>query len=411
MTMRYDAIVVGAGPSGCCAAESLAREGFHVLVLEEHNRVGEPVQCAGLVSPRTLQLAGVTGRVVINSLTGARVFSSLGARLEVNGRKVQALAVDRSAFDRELAGRAKEAGAEICNGARVGGLRRISGGYLVMAQKNGASCAFEARLLVGADGANSRVARWLGLKNNNPRAVMYAADVELRRDLTGLVDIFLGRGLAPGWFGWVIPMDDKTCRVGTGYAFSRISRSPRYYFQQIVKQFPNQFKGMKIIRYTGGTAPMGLMPKIHTPHAMLVGDAACQTKPISGGGIYLGIRGARMCARVAAAALREDNLTEKRLAQYQQMWEEEYAEEITCGISHRESFLNFTDEDIDQLLRFLNRPYWQSMVLKHGDIDYPSWLARRLFSAGPWMQRFVKVALGLAGYGSQVKNGLKNMFS
>ncbi len=410
--MIYDTIVVGAGPSGCSAAERLATEGFSVLILEEHRKVGEPVQCAGLISPRTLQVSGVTEDVVINRLTGVRVFSPLGARLDICAGREHALAVDRAAFDRYLAERAQEAGAELLTGARVRDLQRTGTGYRVTAYISGNCTAFDARLVIGADGANSLVAKKLALPaGKNPRAVMYAADVELHREDTSLVDIFLGRQLAPGWFGWVIPLNKHLCRVGTGHAFCRRKHSPSYLFRNIIRSFPEHFRDMKIIRYTGGIVPMGLAPRIYAPHALLVGDAACQTKPISGGGIYLGLRGAQVCAAVAARALREDDLSEKKLARYQQLWEEEFAEEINCGVGHRQSYLRFSDSDIDQLLRFLDKPYWKSLILKHGDIDYPSWLARRLFSAGPWMQKFVRAALALNGYGLNLKNGLKNILS
>ncbi|MCG8401780.1 MAG: NAD(P)/FAD-dependent oxidoreductase [Firmicutes bacterium] len=407
--MKYDAIVVGGGPSGCLTAELLAGEGFRVLILEEHEQIGEPVQCAGLISPRTLELAGVPQSIIINRLTGACIFSPLGARLQVNSDRVHALAVDRAAFDQALAVRAQCAGAELLTGAKARGLAHETDGYIVKTQRNGREELFAARLVIGADGANSRVANWLGLSNDNPRAVMYSADVELGRSETSLVEIFLGNNLAPGWFGWVVPLDNQTCRVGAGHAFSGWDRSPRYYFQRIADSFPELFKGMKIIRYTGGTTPLGLAPRIFASHAMLVGDAASQVKPISGGGIYLGLRGAQVCARVAASALREDNLAEKNLARYQQLWEEEFSEEISCGIGHRESFLHFKDQDMESLLRFLNKPYWKKVILNHGDIDYPSQLAKRLFSARPWMKRFFMATLGLASHTMRIKRDLENV--
>ncbi|MTI83702.1 MAG: NAD(P)/FAD-dependent oxidoreductase [Firmicutes bacterium] len=409
--MKYDVIVTGGGPSGHFSARLLAEQGFRVSVLEEHPKVGEPVQCAGLISPRTLRLSEVNEEIVINRLTGTRIFSPLGSRLDIITGKVHALAVDRAAFDRGLANQAQNAGAEIRTGIKVTGFEPIGGGVRVYGEEKGKALSLTTRLLVGADGVNSRVAKRAGLINESPRAVMYAADVELKRTDRNLVDVFIGQNLAPGWFGWVIPLDNKICRVGTGVAFSRPGHSPRYYFQNLVERYPELFKDMKIIRYTGGTVPMGLMQKICADRVMLVGDAACQTKPVSGGGIYLALRGAQTCTRVAAEALWEDNLSEKVLSRYQLLWEEEFAEEINCSLSHRESYLKFSDQDIDQLIRFLNKPYWQNIICKYGDIDYTSVLARPLFHAGPWMRKFMKVGLGVVGYGNTIRKGLMGVLS
>ncbi len=408
----YDVIVVGGGPSGVFTAQMLANQGFHALVLEEHKEIGEPVQCAGLISPRTLNLAGVSENIIINQLTGARVLSPLGGMLDIRTGQVHALAVDRAAFDRQLAIQAQNAGADVLTGAKVKGLKKNAGGFQVFVQTDSKEISCQARLIIGADGANSRVAKWLGLNCTGPRAIMYAADVELSRpEENDLVDIFVGRNMAPGWFGWLIPLNKNMCRVGTGFAFSRPGHSPRYFFQHIIESFPEYFKGFKILKYTGGTVPMGLMPKIYAPNAMLVGDAAWQTKPVSGGGIYPGMRGAQLCAQVAAQALKEDNLSEKTLSRYQLLWNEEFSQEIRCGLSHRESYLNFSDRDIDLLLRFLNKPYWQNIISKYGDIDYPSILARPLFNAGPWTRGFVKAAVYVAEHGSALKKGIKSVFS
>ena len=105
--MEYDVIVVGAGPAGCATARLVAHAGYRVLVLEEHPAAGEPVRCAGLVSPRTLEAAGVGGDVVVSAVTAARIHGPLGAVLSVGGGRVYALAVDRAAFDRRLAEAAK----------------------------------------------------------------------------------------------------------------------------------------------------------------------------------------------------------------------------------------------------------------------------------------------------------------
>lgn len=405
--MDFDVIVIGGGPAGCFAAKHIAAQGFRVLILEEHDLVGEPVQCAGLLSRRAVELSGVSAQVIINELTGARVYSPLGACLELAGDRTWAAAVDRTMFDRELADQAQSDGAFLLTGARVRGLEQTTGGYLVICScKKQKDISFSTRLVIGADGSKSRVASWLNLRPGSFKAVICAADSELNRADTGLADIFLGRQFSPGWFGWLIPLDRKRCRIGAGYAFVREACSPRYYLKELINQFPDHFRGIKIVRYTGGTVPMGLMPKIYSRHAMLVGDAACQTKPISGGGIYLGLRGAQMCAAVAVQALKEDDLSQESLALYQDLWDREFGNEIKCGVNHRINYLNLDDHEIDTILRFFNKPLWQKTILEKGDIDFPSWLSASLSDAGPWKMRFLKGMLGLLGWGSALKNSV-----
>jgi digeranylgeranylglycerophospholipid reductase len=395
--MEWDVIVIGAGPAGCFTALQIVPSGFKVLIIEEHQEIGRPVQCAGLISPRTMELAGVDKSVVINNLTGLRVFSPLSASLHVESSSTLALAIDRTTFDQELAAKAENAGAVLLRGLSVEGIERISGGYrLTVAGKNKMTVTMDTKLLIGADGANSKVAKWLQLNHDNPKAVMYAADVELQSAHTSLINVFLGQNFAPGWFGWMIPLDAKTCRVGTGFALVQPECSPRYYFQQLVNHYPQIFKDLKIKRYTGGTVPIGLMPKIYSSHAMLVGDAACQTKPISGGGIYMGLRGAQICGQIAVEALSEGNLSETKMSRYQMLWKKDMGEEIIRAMTHRESFLDFSDEDIELAIRFLSKPQCHKLILKYGDIDYPSHLANKFF--GPWKNSFFKVALRIADY-------------
>ncbi|MDD2554656.1 MAG: NAD(P)/FAD-dependent oxidoreductase, partial [Desulfotomaculaceae bacterium] len=247
----------------------------------------------------------------------------------------------------------------------------------------------------------------LNLKPGPYKASICAAETELSRTSADLADIFLGSELSPGWFGWIIPLDHKRCRIGAGHAFVKEAYSPRYYLEQLINRFPDHFRGIKIVRYTSGVVPMGLMPKIYAQHAMLVGDAACQTKPISGGGIYPGLRGAQICAAVAVQALQEDDFSQEKLALYQELWDKEFGSEIYSGISHRINYLDLNDHDIDTILRFLNKPFWQKTILEQGDIDFPSCLSSCLSTARPWKMKILKGMLGALNWGSDLKNSLK----
>jgi geranylgeranyl reductase family protein len=392
--MEWDVIVIGAGPAGCFTAKQIALSGFKVLILEEHQEIGCPVQCAGLISPRAMELAGVDKNTVLNNLTGLRVYSPLGALFNVKSSNELALAIDRVKFDQELATKAENAGAVLMKGVKVKGIERIAGGFkLTLADR---SNTISTKLLIGADGANSSVSKWLRLSRHNQGAVMHAVDAQLQCADTSSISIFLGQNLAPGWFGWMIPLDEKTCRIGTGYALVKPAYSSQHYFQKLVDQNPQIFKDLKIIRYTSGIVPLGKMPRIYSANAMLVGDAACQTKPISGGGIYLGLRGALVCSQTAVEALREDNLTEAKMSSYQKLWEKEMEDERAIAMKLRESFLNFSDEDIDLVIRFLNKPKYHKLILKYGDIDYPSYLGKKLFSLVLRKNSLMKASLKIA---------------
>lgn len=383
--VEYDIIIVGAGPAGCTTARLVAEAGYRVLMLEEHASVGEPVQCAGLVSLRTLEAAGVERDVVVATLRGARIHGPLGTVLSVGGRRVYAVAIDRAAFDRVLAAAALRAGAEIIFGARVTGLEYVPGGVRVRWQQGRTGASTTGRLVVGADGPNSLVARWLGLPPPPSGVYLWAAEAELAHADDAMADIFLGRAVAPGWFGWLIPVGPSRARVGTGAANGK---PPGTCFRQLTEAYPAVFGAMRILRTTGGVVPLGLRPRCYGDRAMVVGDAAGQVKPLSGGGLYLGLLGAHLCAQVACEALARGDCSAVRLSRYQRLLQEEMGREIELALRHREVYLQLTDREVDELLRFLNRPYWRRIIAAYGDTDYPSLLAGRLLAAGPWAARF-----------------------
>ena len=385
--MNYDVVVIGGGPAGCRTAGLIAQKGYKVMVAEEHPKIGEPMQCAGLVSPRTLKTAAVAEDIVINKIHGAFVHSPAGETLAIRGQQPYAYVIDRSEFDRRLSGEAGAAGVDIFTGVRASVEEFLPGGAAVKLAGRGGESRVFTRLLVGADGPRSQVARGMGVPPAEDVIRMYAAEVELRRQETDMAHIFLGREVAPGWFGWIIPVDRKRARVGIGVTGSHWH--PRDCFKKMTDIFPGWFKGMRIICGTGGIVPIGTLTRIYGERTLLVGDAACQTKPLSGGGLYLGLLGAGLCAKVAVRALSSGNLSASFLSEYQSLWDREMADEIKIALEHRKIFLSMTDHEMDKLIKFFNHPLWRYIISKHGDIDYPSWLAGRLSFARPWADKFM----------------------
>ena len=391
----YDLVIVGGGPAGCAVARDVAGVGFKVLIAEEHAGVGEPLQCSGLISARTLEISRVLTRVVRRPLHGARVHAPGGQVLDLVGNRAYALAIDRVAFDRDLANQADGAGAELRTGARVESLEYVQGGVRL----NVAGRPVTSRLVVGADGHNSLVARWLGLPAPTEKVPMLAAEVELPGYDDHIADIFIGRLIAPGWFGWVIPTGNGTARVGAGSLPGGTGPSPRQLFESLRELYPGIFRGLRMIKTTGGVVPVGLSSRTYGERALVVGDAAYHVKPISGGGLYFGLRAAELCAGTVVAALTADDCSEAFLSSYQRAWESTIGVEISCGKKHREMFLGMEDREKDDIISFFDTAYWRRLILKYGDLDYHSVIAGKLSVVPIWAQRFLydglKAPMGL----------------
>jgi len=395
--MIYDVIVIGGGPVGCAVARDIAAAGYRVLVIEEHREIGIPVQCAGLISERALEISRVPSSVVLNRLYGAVVYAPGGNILKLEGKKVYALVIDRQAFDRSLMEQARCAGAEILCDRRAVKFDYTSEGVQVETKSNkDQNNLFTCRLVIGADGHNSAVARWRSLSSSLEKVSLYAAEV-LLPDCSGrFAQIFLDHRLAPGWFGWIFPAGNDLARAGVGsspLAAEKGAESPRLLFEKLVASYPDVFQGMKVLQNTGGVVPIGFLERTYDHHVLLVGDAAAHVKPISGGGLFFGLRAAEYCAATVLAALRAKNFGRDFLSAYQRKWEADIGLEINCGLKHREVFLEMKNKDIEFLTSFLNKAVWKKLILKYGDLDYHSWLAARLAFLPPWASRFLTAGL------------------
>lgn len=279
--MDYDVVVAGAGPVGLATARDIARADFKVLVVEEDQGVGECCFCSGLVTPRALGLAAVSDAVVFNALRGAVVHSASGKELVLGGDRVHALAIDRPAFDRALAEQAHEAGAEILLCSRLLHIERRNDRLRLTLAQRGRPLSMDTRLLIGADGANSVVAHWLNGGLSGETVVAATIEARLRTRATDLVDVFVGKSLAPGWFGWIIPLGDNLARVGIGS--SKNGGKPlTELLKGLFAFFPHLFESVEAPSLTGHVLPLYAPIKTYGHHVLLVSDAARQVKPTTG---------------------------------------------------------------------------------------------------------------------------------
>lgn len=374
----YDVVVVGAGPAGSSCARRCAELGLSTCLVEEHGTIGHPVQCAGLLSVRAFEACLVSDRTVLQSVSGARILTSLGSELAFDAGRTRAHVVDRGALDREMAGAAAAAGAEI----RVRTSLQGRAGQVATTKGVNGTEELGYRVLVAADGPRSRVARLLGMER--PRVFLGGIQAEIPREMPGnLVEIY--PDASPDFFGWIIPAGRGRARIGLAGREGIPSRFAR---------FMEEHGGGSRCHLVTGTIPLGVMPRTYGHGTLFIGDAAGFPKPTSGGGVYTGIRSAIHAAETAYRACRAGDAGDDILRDYESRWRAELGKELDLGFRLFEARRRLAPEELDRLVRTLGDPALKAEILAYGDMDKPGILLGRLLK-NPKMYPLLGILLRL----------------
>jgi geranylgeranyl reductase family protein len=391
--MDYDVVIVGGGPIGCFVGGNISERGYSVVILEEHPEIGEPTHCSGLVSKDVISLSGVEEDVILNRIGGANIYAFDGTKLSFLGDDTYALVIDRVLFDRKIAEKAEKKGAEILKGARAVGAEREDNKIIVKYTKDKEEFHIRSSILIGADGAYSSVARWFGLPF--PSEIIYGFQVEGELSCNNLaqVNVMIDNETSPGWFSWIIPVKENYARIGLGI---NVRENPRKYLDKLCKKWEllNTFSEDNIKKVMGGLIPLGLIGRSYTDNVILVGDAAAQLKPLSGGGLYLGLLAGEICSDVVLDGLEKKDFSSSMLSKYHKLWMKSVGKEIRLGLRLRRIFLGLSDEEKAELLEILDNQEAKSIILSAGHIDHPWKVAYKLMThiKAPLMVRMLKLA-------------------
>jgi len=327
--------IVGAGPVGCYAAYLLAKAGKQVQIFEEHYNIGKPVQCAGLVTKKILDILDFRiDKVIINKISRAIILSQ-NKKLSLKFKNPDLL-LDREKFDLLMAKKAVMAGAKLMLGYKFLSLTRKNKKIIVKLKnlKKNKIELLKTDILIGADGPRSKIARFINKKKIRLGSV---AQVRMRLKKPAsknTMQIWLG--LLTKFFCWFVPEDSKTARLGLG-DFLETGSSKN------LKKFLQKFEG-KILEYQGGLVPLYSKIKVCDDNIYIVGDAACQVKASTGGGIVPGLQAAKCLAK----AIIEGKSYEKELKSLNS--------ELNLHLKIRKIINKFSDHDYDMLLELLDKP-------------------------------------------------------
>ena len=341
MAKAYDVAVVGAGPAGATAARIIATQGHRTIVIERRTRIGIPVQCGELIPtpsevrnlfPRSKKMPAavhVPQKFITNKTHFIRLISPNGSAYEF---PFEANIVDRSRFDSHLADLADKAGAEILLCSTV--TKRNSDNELTIKSKH-ENVTIGPRLVVGADGANSTIARSLSsqfmhLKKDLSPSLQYVmsnADVD-----SSVIEMYFGGAIAPGGYTWVIPKGAGLVNVGFGMRrnLAHDNTPLRAYLERFVsKILAPSLKNAVIERRIGAIIPVGgPLKKTWSNGVLLIGDAAGHVMASNGGGIPAALCGGAIAGDVISNHLKN----EFPLSKYEEQWRAEFGRELETAV-------------------------------------------------------------------------------
>ena len=363
----YDVIVIGGGPAGSVSARFAAENGASTLLIERDQGPGNPVRCAEGVSHAGISpFIDIDQKWISTKVEQARLYSPDGKYLDMfqNGT---GYVLDRTLFDPALANLACQKGAQLLMKADAIGLiytdDKITGVKIRYFNK---IYNVKCKIVIGADGVESRVGRWAGIDT-----VLDLKDLDtcVQYTLTGIdvsslrVDFFFGREVAPGGYIWIFPKSKNTANVGIGIAGDLAKdKSPKEYLDDFVqKKFPNA----SILRSVCGGVPTAkMLKKPIADNIILVGDAAHQVNPITGGGIVQVMIAGQFAGETAAEAIKANDCSEKFLKKYIKRWNSRLGANQNFMYSVKEKFMRMDNNRFNNLVKICSAIPPEKLTLK-----------------------------------------------
>ncbi len=357
MKTAYDLIVVGAGPAGSAAAMRAAQAGLDVLLVEKRQEIGVPVRCGEATDiETTLRFIDLDQRWIANHVETYAIYNAEGDFVSVPPSG-DTIILDRKVFDEALAAQAVRAGADVrVNTAAVDLIREGDAVVGVRLQSFGKSFNVRARLVVAADGVESLVARWAGLKTVPAMSDFFVGAQYTLAGLEGRIDptrceYHVGQEtIAPGGYVWVFPKSDEKANVGIVVPASRNRDvSAREWLDRFVAQ---HFRGASILSVVSGGIPVtGAVKQMVADGLVIVGDAAHQADPLTAGGISLGMIGAELAIEAAVPALARGDVSARALRPYEEAWRERFGKMHAALLAVRKIITRMSQRDFDALVR------------------------------------------------------------
>jgi digeranylgeranylglycerophospholipid reductase len=377
MPRSVDVLVIGGGPGGSVAARRCAAAGLRVLMIEKRQEIGAPVRCGEAIGAEaTRAFIDLDPKWIDARISRFALCNAEGARAVLPSELT--LVVNRKVFDLELARLAARAGAEVrartqAEALLTDALGNVSGARIRSA---GQPEDVEARIVIAADGAESQAARWAGLKTVPALSDLYVGLQYLVCAPPGswapdIAEYHFGPSVAPGGYAWVFPKGDDTANVGLVLGGDRAAEGAA---QACLDRFvARRAPGASVLSVVAGAIPVsGGLKQISSGGLLIVGDAAHQAEPMTGGGINLAMVAGDMAAQTAIQALRQGDVSASALRAYDEAWQARYGHQRAGLLSLRRLLARMSEGEYVDIIDTLARQPAGNM--NHGQLMLAAFL-------------------------------------
>ena len=356
----YDVIVVGAGPAGAIAARMAAEAGMDTLLIEKRLEIGTPVRCGESFELHTASqyLDDIPNQPWVNTITEFFSIHNTKGDYVVVPPISPSIIADRKIFDREVAYTAAAAGAQVLVNTRAESLLLDQDGVVVGLKINcmGTSHDVYCKVVIAADGTESQLARWAGLKSIPALSDLYVGTQFLVSGLQGQIHTntshyYIGESLAPGGYVWVFPKSEDTANIGIVITGDRAEGiSAQAHLERFIQEY---FPSARSIlgQVTGGIPVTGGLKRLVTDGLLVVGDAAHQADPLTAGGIVLGMVAGDYAGTAAAQCIREGDVSARSLARYEKRWRQRFGKQQRSLRTVRRMLTHMDSDLLDGLIR------------------------------------------------------------
>ena len=376
MNFDYDVVIIGGGPVGSTIAYYLSSNDLSVCIIEKKTQIGFPLQCAGILSNHIFELNELPENIILNRVKGAFLHTR-NRILNIEKDETVAYIIDRVAYDDFLFNKALKNNVDFIN------QKAIDFDFekgIVFLQNNQ---EIKSKIIVGCDGYKSRVSNKMRnvQKNFNASQMLVKIDEDninkfrsSDSECADFVDAYMFEEIVPG-FLWLIPLKNNLYRVGL---FSDDSHKKQ---NEFLEDFLNENFEYEIVeKYKGFIPIFNDKNNMVFSRALLIGDAAAQVKPTSGGGLLIAFDACKMASRWIVEAIATDNI--KILKEYQKEFNKKYSREFNYQFKVQKAFKIFSDDDLDYLFLKLKENDGEYLVSEYGDMDTQSTLVKEVIKRG-----------------------------